>query len=214
MINLSQIQKIIPGFIQIENPDGLQLPEYWMQIFRSEDTIRKKSIFIEKFVEVSGDKLSNSLSYLSKCDIEFILFNSNIGVGLLLVIDNNQDIQYRVLLTPIDIQSEIFSLINNVDLSNFYSFLGNGFVDPQTLSMGLYPIKYVKPLSQLIEESDLQDIDSSLNYIFFSNGASGYLCYDSKNYCGLIFWTDDSPDYPVEFWNVLDEWILIGLSEE
>ena len=69
----------------------------------------------------------------------------------------------------------------------------------------------------IIEALDLDvPLDLSQTYDFFSNGAGGCLgvdlthCEDDK---AVLWWAKDAPTYDVNFWDVVDEWILMNLSE-
>lgn len=58
-------------------------------------------------------------------------------------------------------------------------------------------------------------IDLSSTFGFFSSGMGGYVAVDYKN-CknekATIWFTDEQPQYNVNFWDVVDEWIVLGFE--
>ncbi len=60
------------------------------------------------------------------------------------------------------------------------------------------------------------EVDLSQTFCFFSNGAGGYLgvdLSDSAQDKAVLWWAKYEPTYNVNFWDVVDEWILMDLSE-
>ena len=64
-------------------------------------------------------------------------------------------------------------------------------------------------------EESLQ-IDLKSTFGFFNNGMGGYLAIDIIN-CDInsatLWFSDDQPEYNLNFWDVVDEWMKIGLQD-
>ncbi|WP_199884104.1 hypothetical protein [Anaerosinus massiliensis] len=86
--------------------------------------------------------------------------------------------------------------------------------------MGLVPLESVTYLNDyewgiLDELKEPLQLDFKTSFGFFSNGMGGYVVSDYQN-CnnnnGTLWWKDDQPDYKINFWDVVDEWIVIGFE--
>lgn len=64
-------------------------------------------------------------------------------------------------------------------------------------------------------EESLQ-IDLKSTFGFFNNGMGGYMAIDIIN-CDInsatLWFADDQPEYNLNFWDVVDEWMKIGLQD-
>ena len=105
-------------------------------------------------------------------------------------------------------------------LRDFYEHVHDGFCD-YFGSMGLNTLKYAELLSEydvagVFDESKI-DIDHSFE--FFTNGGGGRVLLDvsnpSENNATIWFTFDpDNIDYGQKFWDVIDDWTFMGLSED
>lgn len=101
-------------------------------------------------------------------------------------------------------------------LANFYTKLHNGFWDFTSKSMGLDASWSIEKISDYdwyyIDEINF-DISNLVN--FFSNGMGEYIVVDIKKGTtdSVFLWSKRSlPEGGLNFWNVVDEWIVIGLE--
>lgn len=59
-------------------------------------------------------------------------------------------------------------------------------------------------------------INLSTTFGFFKSGMGGYLAVDIENCSNdnaTLWFVNDQPDYGVKFWEVTDEWLVIGFEE-
>ena len=98
----------------------------------------------------------------------------------------------------------------------FYTKIHAGFNDYTSKSMGLDDLDMIEPIAEYDWEFEDQLTDDiSCYYNFFSNGMGKYLVLDLSKPIdeGGIFWSkDELPEYPIPFWDYVDEWIIIGLD--
>lgn len=109
-----------------------------------------------------------------------------------------------------------------ISIKQFYENVHNGFDDYTIKSMGLCWIPWVTyfgdddlewGILEDLEEPLQIDIDATFG--FFDNGAGGYVAIDTSNNDvdnAVVWFSDDQPEYHVNFWDVVDEWIIIGME--
>ena len=105
-------------------------------------------------------------------------------------------------------------------LKDFYEHVHNGFYD-YLGSMGLRRLEKVELVSEydvagVFDESKI-DIDHSFE--FFTNGGRGCVFLDVSNPSenNATIWFSFDPhdiDYGQKFWDVIDDWTFMGLSED
>jgi hypothetical protein len=113
---------------------------------------------------------------------------------------------------------------NNIpdSIRSFYENIHNGFYYYASESMGLVPFESVTYLGDEDLDWDIIDdlkesiqIDLETSFGFFSNGMGDYIAIDYKN-CkndNATFWSAKiQPKYNINFWNYVDEWIVIGFE--
>lgn len=109
-----------------------------------------------------------------------------------------------------------------VKIREFYENVHNGFYYYASGAMGLVSLEDVAFLGDddfdwsIIDdlEEPLQ-IDLNTSFGFFSNGMGSYIAIDYKN-CNndnATLWSaNDQPEYHINFWDYVDEWIVIGFE--
>lgn len=107
-------------------------------------------------------------------------------------------------------------------IRDFYENVHNGFYDYTSESMGLMPLETITYFGDDDLEWGIIDeleepirINLKTSFGFFSNGMGSYIAIDYEN-CknnNATFWSAKSqPKYNVDFWNFVDEWIVIGFE--
>ncbi|CJH89644.1 Uncharacterised protein [Streptococcus pneumoniae] len=86
--------------------------------------------------------------------------------------------------------------------------------------MGLVPLENVTFFDDdewgIIEElEEPLQIDLQTTFGFFKSGMGGYVAVDYKNSNNdnaTLWWTNKEPRYNMNFWDIVDEWIVIGFE--
>ncbi|MFJ8063953.1 SMI1/KNR4 family protein [Psychrobacillus sp. NPDC096426] len=202
------------------------MPEKWIEIFEETDKIRKKDKLIALWKNVCEKELSNTISYLKEnlLEIELIIDNGQYAV-LYSVKSENEEILYYEGGIPNNslYTSEMQENWSNVpkSIKEFYEKLHNGFYYLPSRAMGLVPVERTTHFEDyewgILEELDEPlGINMATTYGFFENGMGGYVAID-LNSCiddvATLWFTNDKPEYNVNFWDIVDEWIVIGLQD-
>ena len=188
---LNFLKKYVPSGEMVEilsnfkNLSNHPIPQYWRDAFQTSDFSKRKQIILGEWKKYLAEELSNTISYLEE-------FSEDID---LIKIGNNYSLLYSIRTY----QSQ--SLV-------FYE--------------GKMPISE-REFTEHFNQSKLE-LDGSIRdfythissyYNFFSNGMGTYLVLDLSKPIdeGGVFWSkDELPEYPIPFWDYVDEWIIIGLD--
>lgn len=174
------------------------------------------------------DELYLTIGYLEEnlSNIELLRINDTYYL-LYSVKKASGKIRYYAGGNPQDsvVESNLQNVWNKIPQSIrcFYENVHNGFYDYACKAMGLVrtsDITYVRDnewewgiLEDL--EEDLQ-IDMESTYGFFSNMMGTYVAVDIMN-CDIdsaTLWSaKDQPEYHLNFWDVVDEWIKMGMED-
>ena len=217
LVSINEVEKIEDGLI----------PNIWKEIFGYESINIRKDILLNVWEKYVGEELRNTIAYLSEYleEIDMIEFN-NIYWILYTIINPKGDILYYEGGNPQN-KFESHRLEKHWNkmpqsLKNFYENVHDGFFYYASESMGLVPISSVTFLGDdeiewgILEELE-QPLQLNLNtsFGFFSNGMGSYIVIDSTN-CNndnAVFWsTKRQPKYNINFWDYVDEWIVIGFQ--
>lgn len=224
MIDIVYLEDYLPGIKVVNNIEEAnnKIPSLWIDVLVEPQQEQRKIKLIEIWNSIFREnELSNTIHFMEVYLSEVYLVSVEEEFSLIYVYDVNGNIFYREGKNPksrIEGQ-EIIQLLKlfNVDLVSFYEDFHNGWFEPESASMGLLPIEYMKTIGD--DDWDILDsikIEKNLDevIIVFSNGGNGYLCIDIDNdpITGLIWWGDEAPDFDVTFFDVLDEWIVIGFE--
>lgn len=104
----------------------------------------------------------------------------------------------------------------------FYENIHNGFYYYASGAMGLVPLENVTYLGEddfdwnIIDDlEEPMQIDLNTSFGFFSNGMGTYVAIDYNN-CdnnNATLWSAKTqPKYNINFWDFVDEWIVIGFD--
>ena len=210
-------------FLNIEKEN---MPEKWIEIFKETDKTRKKDKLIALWNNVCEKELSNTISYLKEnlLEIELIVDNGQYAVLYSVMSENDEILYYEGGIPTNSINtSEMQQNWSNVPVSikGFYEKLHNGFYYLPSRAMGLVPVDRITHFEDyewgILEELDEPlGINMASTYGFFENGMGGYVAIDLKNCIddlATLWFTNDKPEYNVDFWDIVDEWIVIGLQD-
>lgn len=203
------------------------IPEKWMGIFYETDKIIRKDKVIALWNSVCEKELSTTISYLHEnlLDIELILDNEQFAVLYSVKSENDEILYYEGGLPNISNYNlkmkQEWSTVVPKSIKEFYEKLHNGFYYLPSRAMGLAPMERITHFKDY-EWGILDELDEPLTinidttYGFFENGMGGYVAVDLNNCTdniATLWFTNDQPDYNVDFWDIVDEWIVIGLQD-
>jgi hypothetical protein len=212
---------------EINNIDIGLIPDMWQELFKEQDKKKRIEKMLSVWKQHVGTNLRNTISYLDEHleDIELMELD-NIYSILYTIRNSKGELLYYEGRNPQDsFENEELELSWGkipVSIRNFYENVHNGFYDYTSESMGLVPLESVTYLGD--EDLDWGIIDQleepiqinlETSFGFFSNGMGSYVAIDYTN-CNndnATFWSAKrQPKYNVNFWNYVDEWIVIGFE--
>ncbi|MEI4527133.1 SMI1/KNR4 family protein [Priestia megaterium] len=225
---IKQYRKSI-GFVSNEDLLSIEkenIPEEWMEVFIETDKTERKDKLIALWNCVCEKELSHTISYLKEnlVDVELIIDNGQYAI-LYSVKSENEEILYyeggipNKSIYDLEMQQAWSSVPQSI--VKFYEKLHNGFYYMPSRAMGLVPLERVTYFKE-DEWGILDDLEHPLEinldttYGFFENGMGGYVAVDLNNCTdnrATLWFTNDQPEYNVDFWDIVDEWILIGLQD-
>ncbi len=202
------------------------IPQQWLEIFKETDKTRRKDKLLALWNSVCERELSNTISYLREnlLDFELIVDNEQYAVLYSVNSENDETLYYEGGIP----KSSIYTSKMHLDWSNvpeaikeFYEKLHDGFYYLPSRAMGLVPLENITHFKEyewgIIEElEEPLGINMDTTFGFFENGMGGYVAVDLNNSeedVATLWFTNDQPDYNVNFWDVVDEWIVIGLQD-
>ncbi|MEK5068614.1 SMI1/KNR4 family protein [Sporosarcina sp. FSL K6-1508] len=231
MDKLSSLKQYRKSIEFVSNKDLLNIekgniPKKWIEIFKETDKTEKKDKLIALWNDVCEKELSITISYLKENLLEFELIVDNGQYAVLYSVKSeNEEILYYEGGIP---TSSIYISEMQQDWSNvpesikrFYEKLHNGFYYLPSRAMGLVPVECSTHFEDyewgILEELDEPlGINMATTYGFFENGMGGYVAIDLNNCIddvATLWFTNDKPEYNVDFWDIVDEWIVMGLQD-
>lgn len=231
MDKLSFLQQYRKSIEFVSNEDLLsvekeKIPEEWMEVFIETDKTERKDKLIALWNRVCEKELSHTISYLKEnlVDVELIIDNGQYAILYSVKSENDEILYYEggipnKSIYDLDMQQAWSSVPQSI--VKFYGKLHNGFYYMPSRAMGLVPLERVTYFKE-DEWGILDDLEHPLEinldttYGFFENGMGGYVAVDLNNCTdnrATLWFTNDQPEYNVDFWDIVDEWILIGLQD-
>lgn len=207
--------------------EKLDIPKSWQEVFKEKDKNRKKDKLISLWNSVCQKELSNTISYLSEnlLDLDLIIDNGQYAALYSVMSENEEVLFYEGGLpmkstTLLDSQQSEQAIPTSI--TKFYKTLHNGFYYLPSRAMGLVPCEHITRFSDyewgIIDELDEPlEINLDYTYGFFENGMGGYVAVDLRNSgdgFATLWFSDDVPEYRINFWDIVDEWIVIGMQDD
>ncbi len=219
-----KVELISDGDFLLENSN--LIPKYWKEIFEilnQEDKIKK---VIGLWEELALDDFKATISYLKNNLVNVEIIKTENGFSILYSLKSlsGKILYYEGRLPVKNINNqglrEIWNKVPN-SIKRFYEKLHNGFFYYPGINMGLVPLEDVILFSDyewgIIDELEKPlQINLSTTFGFFQTGMGGYVAIDLNN-CNdnraTLWFSDDQPEYNRNFWNLVDEWVKIGLED-
>lgn len=211
--------------IDLSNIEENRISKEWYEIFSQSN----KLVRIEKLISIwenyVGYELRTTIDYLRKNLINIDLIEYENRIAILYSMKNLDDeICYYEGGNPRE-------NYNNVELKKcwgkipetirvFYENVHNGFYYYASQMMGLVPFNDITYFDDyewgIIEElKEPMQIDLKTTFGFFKSGMGGYVAIDYRN-ChngnATLWFTSKQPRYNIDFWSVVDNWIVIGFE--
>ena len=199
------------------------IPEYWKKAFVTRDMKERKSIILSEWKKYDAQELRKTILYLQTylTNIELMKIGDEYSVlYTILGFKTKMEFFYegKNPVTEQEFKEKIKCPIEKIDNSilDFYTKIHNGFYDFTSKSMGLDALTVIDPVSDFEwEYEDQLDMDLTSCYNFFSNGMGTYVVLDLNQNLetGAYLWsTKELPQGNLNFWDIIDEWIIIGLD--
>lgn len=200
------------------------ISENWFPIFKEND--RKKRI--EKTLNIwkmfVSKELTKTIHYMEENLMKVELITYDKKAAVLYVINHEKDTLYYEGILNIDFSKNMIlkQVWNKMpkSLINFYTNVHNGFYYYPSHSLGLVELNEVMYFNDyewgIVEELESPiKINFETTFGFFCSGGGGYAAIDisqQEEEIAVIWYDDCEPDYSINFWDVVDEWIIIGFQ--
>lgn len=211
---------------EINNLTTAEITINWLNAIKEKDSKTKVEKTIEIWKEFVSIDLRNTISYLEEnlLDVDLIKDNGNYSILYSVRVGNGEIDYYEGGIPNRDFNTaELGTVWSKIppSIKNFYENLHNGFYYFVSRAMGLVPVERTTHFEDyewgILEELDEPlGINMATTYGFFENGMGGYVAIDLNNCIGdvaTLWFTNDKPEYNVNFWDIVDEWIVIGLQD-
>jgi hypothetical protein len=228
---LSFLQQYRKSIEFVSNEDLLNIkkeniPKEWVEVFIETDKTERKDKLIALWNRVCEKELSHTISYLKEnlVDVELIIDNGQYAILYSVKSENDEILYYEggipnKSIYDLDMQQACSSVPQSI--VKFYGKLHNGFYYMPSRAMGLVPLERVTYFKEgewgILDDLEYPlEINLDTTYGFFENGMGGYVAVDLNNCTdnrATLWFTNDQPEYSVDFWDIVDEWILIGLQD-
>lgn len=201
-----------------EAPDPqVPMPAFWRSLHQ-QDPAARVAAATDAWTATVASELSNTIAYLRDhaTDIEVIrLGNAHL---LLYTVVNRQGLtQYYAGGNPSQpVFADDGSLLAHWPqvppvLRNFYEQTHTGFFYFPARALGLESLEFIRAIDWMDIEFE-PEVDLKATFPFFSNMMGDYVVVDVTDGQAALWWKDDPPDYGINFWDVIDEWTVIGFE--
>lgn len=207
-----------------EIPDNI-IPREWKNIFNEVDMRKRINQILYIWKLNVGEEMSNTISFLEEFlkEIDLMKIGEKYSV-LYTIVNEDNEIEYYQGNNPYEKRNnksldEFFESLPK-SLQDFYNKLHNGFYYYPSKGMGLSAYNDILHLSDeewgIIEDIGEENLQLNLetSFGFFSNSMGTYVAIDfEKDIDRSILWSaKDEPEYDLNFWDVVDEWTVIGFQ--
>lgn len=209
------------------NIEKKHISEKWMEVLIETNKAERKNKLIALWNSICKEELSNTIMYLQENLLEFELIIDNGQYAVLYSVksENGEILYYEGGLPNKSLHNlkmqQVWSSVPK-SINKFYEELHNGFYYFPSQAMGVIRLEQITHFSEY-EWGILEELDEPLGlnidttYGFFENGMGGYVAVDlnnCKDNLATLWFTNDQPEYNVDFWDIIDEWIVIGLQDD
>ncbi len=209
--------------LNVQEVETTIIPSYWSSALKMTSAGERKAELLAHWKANFASELSNTIFFLESHLEDVLLIESQGKLSLLYCIKNlTGKIIYYQGCNPLNqnVNEKLLEKISAYDtkLVYFYKKIHNGFFHYSSHAMGLVPCDEIIHFSDynwgIIDELiEPLRIVQDTTYGFFSSGAGGYVAIDLTSNKATVWFSNDFPNYDVNFWNVVDEWIQIGLED-
>ncbi len=195
------------------------IPEKWRSVFQEKDREKRIEKTLNIWKTYVSKELKKTIHYLEEnlLEVDFITYHGKIAI--LYEIKYKKNIFYYEGILTIDFSENIIlkQSWNEIPKSivNFYMNVHNGFYTYPSHS-GLVELNEVMYFDDyewgIVEElENPPEINFETTFGFFCNGGGIYVAIDIKEQeedIGVVWYDDCEPDYHINFWDVVDEWMI------
>lgn len=214
------VQIILKDFNQIGD-----IPLIWKNILKQSDMTDRIEETIKLWNRYMGLQFRNTIMYLKEKLVGIDLIKCGEKYSLLYsVLSSSNRILYYEGGNPNNkllsggLEKEWGSFHNSI--VNFYENLHDGFFYYASKSMGLLPAQDIV----FFDDEDWGIIDEleeplgiclATTFGIFASGMGGYVAIDTSK-CdkskAVLWFTNRQPRYDIDFWDIVDEWTVIGMQ--
>lgn len=201
------------------------LPQLWKDILHAPSFNERRTKVLDLWKKYAYPMLSNTIRYLEENleDVDLIRYSGKYSLLYSIRMPNGNTIYYEGGNPEINrLPDELHKQWNAfpTKIRNFYENLHNGFFYYASGSMGIMPVEDILFLGEedwgILDELE-EPLKINLNSAFgvFSSGMGGYVAVDTldcMNDKATLWYANRQPRYNLNFWDVVDEWIVIGFQ--
>lgn len=209
-----------------ENIEGINdISQVWKEILGTKNVVEKINKMLAIWKHYIGRELSNTIMYLEEnlIDIELIKYLDSYSILYSIKSANGKVAYYEgknpmSSIIPNELQNYWDKLPQRV--RDFYENVHDGFFYYASESMGLMPLQDIVAFGEedwgiLDELAEPLKLCLQSTFGVFASGMGGYVAIDVLNCAdgnATLWFTNKQPRYNVDFWDVVDEWIVIGFQ--
>lgn len=203
----------------------VEIPESWKKIFHISKKEESIAATIKCWKALFANELRNTILYLEEnlLDVNLIKYQGKYSV-LYSILSSDKKVLYyeggncNTTHFPDKLQSKLDNLPSSI--VKFYQELHNGFFYYASGGMGLLESNDIVVFDDE-EWGILDDLAQPLRiylpttFGMFGSGMGGYVAVDLSdcNNCKATLWfSNRQPKYDINFWDIVDEWIVLGMQ--
>lgn len=202
-----------------------EIPPNWLKIAKEVDTGQRVVKTLNLWENFVSNELRNTISYLKEnlINVELIKDNEKYAVLYSVRVGDGEIDFYEGGIPNKNFNNDVLKAAWDKipqSIINFYENVHDGFYFYASRAMGLVSLDEVTYFDEdewgIIEElEEPLQIDLKTTFGFFKSGMGGYVAIDYKN-CNndnaTLWFSDEQPKYNVNFWDIVDEWIVLGFE--
>lgn len=202
----------------------LPIPEYWKKALYEDDFEKRKGIVLSEWRRYVDSELSNTILYLETYlkNIELMKIGESYSLLYTLTSYQTEETCYYEGKNPLSVAefcNKVSKTESEIDstLLSFYTKIHDGFYYYPSKTLGLDSSNNIDCMADFDwdYEEQLNSVDLKSCYNFFSNGMGIYVVLDlnQNTSSGAYIWSSrEIPRGNLNFWDLVDEWIILGLD--